>query len=94
MAKFAEEYECPAQDCRGQIRDRVVRLEYRMIPRVEKWLLVGCVHLSLVDTYRCAHIGQHPYLISLRPDGFHRTLTPSRLSRMDVLDDFRSGEHS
>jgi len=28
-----------------------------------------------VDTYRCAHIGQHPYLLSLRPDGSHRSLT-------------------
>jgi RHS repeat-associated protein len=28
-----------------------------------------------VDTYRCAHIGQHPYLDSLRPDGFHQSLT-------------------
>jgi hypothetical protein len=28
-----------------------------------------------VDTYRCAHIGQHPYLLSLRPDGFDRSLT-------------------
>jgi hypothetical protein len=23
--------------------------------------LLGSVHLSLVDTYRCAYIGQHPY---------------------------------
>jgi hypothetical protein len=28
-----------------------------------------------VDTYRCAHIGKHPYLLSLRPDGFHQSLT-------------------
>src|ERR1700756_1038837 len=37
--------------------------------------LLGCVHLFLVDTYRCAHIGQHPYLLSLRPDGSHQSLT-------------------
>jgi len=48
--------------------------------------LLGCVHLFLVDTYRCAHIGQHPYLLSLRPDGFHHSLTkePSELS-MDFI---------
>jgi len=28
-----------------------------------------------VDTYRCAHIGQHPYLLSLRPDGLDQSLT-------------------
>jgi len=28
-----------------------------------------------VDTYRCALIGQHPYLLSLRPDGSDQTLT-------------------
>ena len=37
--------------------------------------LLGCVHLILVDTYRCAHNGQHPYLLSLRPDGSHQSLT-------------------
>jgi hypothetical protein len=28
-----------------------------------------------VDTYRCAHNGQHPYLFSFRPDGLDPTLT-------------------
>jgi len=28
-----------------------------------------------VDTYRCAHNGQHPYLLSIRPDGHEMTLT-------------------
>src|SRR5438445_3777634 len=37
--------------------------------------LLRCVHLSLVDTYRCAHNGQHPYLLSLRPDGLDQSLT-------------------
>jgi hypothetical protein len=37
--------------------------------------LLGCVQLFLVDTYRCARIGQHPYLLSLRPDGSHQSLT-------------------
>jgi hypothetical protein len=35
-----------------------------------------------VDTYRCAHNGQHPYLLSIRPDGHEMTLTlEARLSR-------------
>jgi len=29
-----------------------------------------------VDTYRCAHNRQHPYLLSLRPDGLDQSLTP------------------
>ncbi|MGC1451020.1 MAG: response regulator transcription factor [Candidatus Sulfotelmatobacter sp.] len=33
-----------------------------------------------MDTYRCAHIGQHPYLLSFRPDGFDRSLTLLRES--------------
>jgi hypothetical protein len=37
--------------------------------------LLGSVHLFLVDTYRCAHIGQHPYLFTLSPDGSYQTLT-------------------
>jgi hypothetical protein len=37
--------------------------------------LLGSVHLSLVDTYRCAHIGQHPYLLTLSPHGSYQTLT-------------------
>lgn len=37
--------------------------------------LLRSVHLFLVDTYRCAHIGQHPYLLSLRPDGSDQSLT-------------------
>jgi branched-chain amino acid transport system substrate-binding protein len=28
-----------------------------------------------VDTYRCAHNRQHPYLFSFRPDGLDPTLT-------------------
>ena len=28
-----------------------------------------------MDTYRCAHNGQHPYLLSIRPDGHEMTLT-------------------
>jgi len=28
-----------------------------------------------VDTYRCAHIGQHPYFLSLRPHGLDQSLT-------------------
>jgi len=28
-----------------------------------------------VDTYRCAHNGQHPYSLSIRPDGHAMTLT-------------------
>jgi len=28
-----------------------------------------------VDTYRCAHNRQHPYLLSLRPDGSDQSLT-------------------
>jgi hypothetical protein len=28
-----------------------------------------------VDIYRCAHNGQHPYLLSIRPDGHEMTLT-------------------
>ena len=31
-----------------------------------------------MDTLRCAHIGQHPYLLSLRPDGFNRSLTTQK----------------
>ena len=27
-----------------------------------------------MDTYRCAHNGEHPYLFSFRPDGFYRVL--------------------
>ena len=30
-----------------------------------------------MDTYRCAHIGQHPYLLSIRLDGSHQPLTRS-----------------
>jgi hypothetical protein len=37
--------------------------------------LLGSVHLFLVDTYRCAHIGQHPYLLTLSLDGSYQTLT-------------------
>jgi hypothetical protein len=32
---------------------------------------IGSVHLSLMDNYRCAHNGQHPYLFSFHPDGFN-----------------------
>jgi hypothetical protein len=32
-----------------------------------------------VDTYRCAHIGQHPYLLSIRLDGPHQPLTEDRI---------------
>jgi hypothetical protein len=28
-----------------------------------------------VDTYQCAHNGQHPYLFPFCPDGFNPTLT-------------------
>ena len=44
----------------------------------------------LVDTYRCAHIGQHPYLLSLRPDGSHQSLT----ERMRGDDDQQEGMFS
>src|SRR5437016_6123277 len=39
---------------------------------------VVCSEVSIypfVDTYRCAHNGQHPYLLSIRPDGHEMTLT-------------------
>src|ERR1700756_5636078 len=53
--------------------------------------LLGCVHLFLMDTYRCAHIGQHPYLLSLRPDGSHQSLTLNSVSVTLVLNcDLRS----
>jgi hypothetical protein len=32
-----------------------------------------------VDTYRCAHNGQHPYLLAIRPDGHEMTLTLQEL---------------
>lgn len=39
-----------------------------------------------MDTYRCAHIGQHPYLLSLRPDGLDQSLTVfARLFRLFQL---------
>src|SRR5205823_4824192 len=31
-----------------------------------------------VDTYPCAHNGQHPFLLSIRPDGHGMTLTVER----------------
>ena len=37
--------------------------------------LLGSVHLSLVDTYRCAHFGQLPCLLTLSPDGSDQSLT-------------------
>jgi hypothetical protein len=39
-----------------------------------------------VDTYRCAHNGQHPYLLSIRPDGHEMTLTKGKSSIRLVLD--------
>jgi hypothetical protein len=48
--------------------------------------LLGSVHLSPrghLSMYRCAHNGQHPYLLSIRPDGHEMTLTlvlPDRLT--------------
>ena len=42
---------------------------------------VVCSEVSiypLVDTYRCAHNRQHPYLLSIRPDGHEMTLTTFR----------------
>src|SRR5439155_24733310 len=40
---------------------------------------VVCSDVSIypfVDTYRRAHNGHHPYLLSIRPDGHEMTLTP------------------
>src|ERR1700740_2368564 len=53
--------------------------------------LLGCVHLFLMDTYRCAHIGQHPYLLSLRPDGSHQSLTEHLLASELQDTDFKDG---
>jgi hypothetical protein len=50
--------------------------------------LLRSVHLSLVDTYRCAHNGEHPYLFSFRPDGFYPTLT---LERSLTVERVRAG---
>ena len=41
-----------------------------------------------MDTYRCVHIGQHPYLDSLRPDGFHQSLTKEHGETMLVSQRF------